>query len=560
MRVHGPSGRTAEEGTAAMVKGIRRMTQWHTKAFSGIPVGDGYEVEVNEFDWADDGGVCYDQDRVTIRHWSRVHNMSGATGYRLDWNGLSFAWTGDGRPDQTTIDVCRGVDVFVTPLQLDTGAVAEVRTGVPEAVYDLSTDIAHTSHYDAGYLISQVSPRIGMVTHVAAEHSLINETIAGVRTHWNGLFSMAAPDGVVVNVTRDAIWNRDSALPDSGNNRRASTRNELAAQFGGTIPRTLEIPPAKYNIAELVDDETMSHEIPAELYTPADVERRPVRAFPPKLVGKKVPIAMLLNAKLLSDALQDLTRSSRVAAEAWGELTSAVVDKAVPTEALGGAAASGVDVWTRAVSQAFGAVQAVQHGMRGLVGKRAMAAQQKNMSPATPKSEEDHHAASLLVPMGEKPGAPVAAGPASRVPAAEDSAVSRYGGGPGAGLTLPPYYRPTPSVQNGRTYFPQSEQLGADEMRITFMGSCPFPPRRSQAATCIRLLAGLERFVVRVDRRRAPGRPDSPVRTGHRRVRDRAADGHRSAGRDQDRRARDPVGHDDRPRAHRPLTVTPPAT
>ncbi len=45
-------------------------------------MGDGYEVEVNEFDWQDDGGVRDDQHGVTIRHWSRAHNMSGATGYR----------------------------------------------------------------------------------------------------------------------------------------------------------------------------------------------------------------------------------------------------------------------------------------------------------------------------------------------------------------------------------------------------------------------------------------------------------------------------------------------
>jgi hypothetical protein len=53
--------------------------------------------------------------------------MSGATGYRLDWNGLSFVWTGDGRPDETTIKYSQGCDVFVTGLQLDTGPLAEVK-------------------------------------------------------------------------------------------------------------------------------------------------------------------------------------------------------------------------------------------------------------------------------------------------------------------------------------------------------------------------------------------------------------------------------------------------
>src|SRR5271165_7299601 len=63
--------------------------------------------------------------------------------------------------------------------------------------------------------------------------------------------------------------------------------------------------------------------------------------------------------------------------------------------------------------------------------------------------------------------------------------VNPYGGGPSKGLQFPPYYQPTPSVRSRMNYFPGSEQLGKDEMRISFIGSCPFPPRRDQAGTCI---------------------------------------------------------------------------
>jgi ribonuclease Z len=33
LRVHGPSGRTQDEGTQAMIEGMKKMTHWHTKAF-----------------------------------------------------------------------------------------------------------------------------------------------------------------------------------------------------------------------------------------------------------------------------------------------------------------------------------------------------------------------------------------------------------------------------------------------------------------------------------------------------------------------------------------------
>jgi ribonuclease Z len=62
LRVHGPSGRTPEDGTATMVENMQRMAHWHTDSFNSSAIGDGYEVEVNGFDFRDDNGICYDQD------------------------------------------------------------------------------------------------------------------------------------------------------------------------------------------------------------------------------------------------------------------------------------------------------------------------------------------------------------------------------------------------------------------------------------------------------------------------------------------------------------------
>ena len=65
-----------------------------------------------------------------------------------------------------------------------------------------------------------------------------------------------------------------------------------------------------------------------------------------------------------------------------------------------------------------------------------------------------------------------------------------YGGKPGGGISLPPYYKPTPYVVSRNNYFPGMEKVGKDEMRISFVGSCPYPPRRSQAGTCIMVELG----------------------------------------------------------------------
>ena len=223
LRVHGPSGRTKDEGIGHMIDGMKQMTHWHTKSFNASPIGDGYEVEVNEFDYTDDNGICYDKNGVTVRHWRRSHNMDGASAYRLDWNGLSFVWTGDGRPDTNTIKYAQGVDVFVTELQPDIGTIMEQKTGIPAAIYNSTIDLVHTDHYATGYMIEQVNPRIGMVTHMAFDRDLVSECLAGIRQHWEGLFCFGAPDGVVVNVTKDAVWTRDWAVSDSANMRAPGT-------------------------------------------------------------------------------------------------------------------------------------------------------------------------------------------------------------------------------------------------------------------------------------------------------------------------------------------------
>ena len=87
-----------------MAKHMREMLEVARGELPHTPMGDGYEMDVTEFDWKDENGVCYDQDGVVVRHWPRSHVKDGASAYRLDWEeyGLSFVWTGDGRPDEKT--------------------------------------------------------------------------------------------------------------------------------------------------------------------------------------------------------------------------------------------------------------------------------------------------------------------------------------------------------------------------------------------------------------------------------------------------------------------------
>ena len=301
LRVHGPSGRTPELGIQGMVDGMKQMLKWHLEAFDVFPIGDGYEVEVNEFDWKDENGICYEKNGVTVRHWRRSHAKDGATAYRLDWNGLSFVWTGDGRPDELTAKYAQGVDVFVTECQIDTGRIIQQKYGVPQWLYNYTIDTHHTPHYAAGYLMKQVNPRVGMITHIEYEDDLLNEVSAGIRAHWDGLFLYGAPDVMVVNVTKEAIWGRMAALPGMTGANVPAPR-ELLNLGDGPLPEDgVILPQPKKSREEQQEQYTRDTEIDPKKYYPEDVYREPGIKLPEDLKFSKKDIEGMEAARPDSD-------------------------------------------------------------------------------------------------------------------------------------------------------------------------------------------------------------------------------------------------------------------
>lgn len=219
LEVWGPSGRTPEYGLNTLVEGMKMMTSWHREAFSVFPVGKGWDIQAHEFDFADNGGVIYDRDGVIVTHWQRSHAMDGASAYRLDWNDLCFVWTGDGRPSKLDEQYAKGCDVYVTELQPEVVEINSGVQGVPPFLARYTIDTHHTPGYAAGYLASKVQPRLFRTTHMNFDPLLNEETVVEVRYHWDGPYHFGAPDGIVVNVTKDKIWVREGILPDYPNSR-----------------------------------------------------------------------------------------------------------------------------------------------------------------------------------------------------------------------------------------------------------------------------------------------------------------------------------------------------
>ncbi len=259
LTIHGPSGRTPEYGTKTMVEGMKMMLGWHKDAFSVFPVGKGWDIQVNEFDFRDNGGVVYEKNGVKVIHWQRSHAKDGASGYRLDWNDMCFVWTGDGRPSNLDIKYAKGCDLYVTELQPELMEINSGVQGVPPFLARYTVDTHHTPAYASGYLANQIKPRMFMTTHMNFDPFLNEETVAEVREHWKGPYHFGAPDGIVVNMTKDSVWVREGILPDFPNSR--------APQFDFTNGQ-LVVPLPPTSRAEIQEPFVREQQIDTKLYYP----------------------------------------------------------------------------------------------------------------------------------------------------------------------------------------------------------------------------------------------------------------------------------------------------
>ncbi len=267
------------DGTVAMVDGMKKMYNWHAEAFSMFPAGDGYEVNVHQFhhDATTGGakaeGLCYveswgeltNKQTIKVYHWNRVHGRTGASGYRLEWTffenavekTLKFVWTGDGRPDEVTIanNKDEDVDLFVTECQVDASVLMGAKYNFPPDQYEYTIDTHHTVPYAVGDLMNKCGPRMGMVTHFEYDRDTMTEFIAGVRFHWNGMFALGAPDGIMVNLTKDAIWYRDAAAPGYAGTAQPSGAwgTSWQAYYDSRIPSVVETPKDPHWLHDPVD-------------------------------------------------------------------------------------------------------------------------------------------------------------------------------------------------------------------------------------------------------------------------------------------------------------------
>jgi len=212
LHVYGGSGSTPELGTKAAVDSLVNALAWDIKGRTGILPDAGGQVIAHEFDYRKEDQVVYQENGVTITSWPAIHSLDGSVSYRLEWNGLSFVFGGDTRPNNWFIKYAANADFvihecFPTPEGLAAFNDWKMRPAT------FVTSYIHTPPEGFGKVMSAVKPRMAVAYHTVLLPDIHQEMLEGIRKTYGGPLTIAS-DRMVWNVTKDDIMMRIASFPD----------------------------------------------------------------------------------------------------------------------------------------------------------------------------------------------------------------------------------------------------------------------------------------------------------------------------------------------------------
>jgi ribonuclease Z len=210
LHVWGASGSTPELGVAAFAEHVTKAAAWHTRSKTGIIPSGGMQLTAHEFDFgqftaSNPIALVYDENDVKIYAFPVDHILEGAVGYRLEWNGLSMAYTGDSKPTRHEAEQAAGVDVFIHELFIDAPTFAK-RNNMPLEIAE-NVVYEHTPADMLGRIFTIAKPALGVGTHFFTNDYTIDSAFEGISAEYSGPV-VIAQDLMVINVTPEQIVTR----------------------------------------------------------------------------------------------------------------------------------------------------------------------------------------------------------------------------------------------------------------------------------------------------------------------------------------------------------------
>ena len=152
--------------------------------------------------------MVYDENGVKVTSFPVVHALSGAVGYRLDFAGLSFAFSGDTRACWPLVRACEGVDLLIHECFPPAAALAAA-SGLSIERATIALNAAHTSPKAAGKVFGLVKPRVAAMYHTLLSPQVISMVFSELGSVYDGP-TVQTQDLTVFNVTKDAVVARQA--------------------------------------------------------------------------------------------------------------------------------------------------------------------------------------------------------------------------------------------------------------------------------------------------------------------------------------------------------------
>jgi len=210
VEVFGPAGETQKLGTSSYIQHLQAAHAWDTESMSGHPGQSGARAIAIEVPY-DKPAKIYDRNGVTISSFPVIHIMSGAVGYRLDYNGSSVVFTGDTRPSKTTLEACKGgVDLLIHET-FPSPKVFAKKASIPDEQAELVVNDTHTSPIAVGKVFRKAEARMSVMWHLVVDHETVGPAYKEMRSQYNGPTTIAQ-DLTVFNITRGGVVVRQAII------------------------------------------------------------------------------------------------------------------------------------------------------------------------------------------------------------------------------------------------------------------------------------------------------------------------------------------------------------
>ena len=204
----GPSGTEPRLGTRHFAESIEEALAWDTEAGRGPINPDSMKIVASEFDFSQTQ-VVYEENGVKVSSFPVVHALSGSVGYRLDFAGLSFVFSGDTRACWPLVSACEGgVDLLIHECFPPAAALAAA-SGLSIERATIALNAAHTSPKAAGKVFGLVKPRVAGLYHTLLSPQVIHMVFSELRSVYNGPV-VQTQDLTVFNVTKEAVVARQA--------------------------------------------------------------------------------------------------------------------------------------------------------------------------------------------------------------------------------------------------------------------------------------------------------------------------------------------------------------